>query len=282
MSAPLKPHWVQPSHPEIQEVLIGSNGDSEFTTRSISRVDLPPFALFAPMASPPVTPAAAATYATVQVGRNQHINLNSDLLYINHSCEPSLLFDTSSRNIWVGPKGLKAGDELTFFYPSTEWDMAQPFTCFCGTPSCRGRISGARSMTQDQLAGLWLNGHIWELLNEQKQQKQQQAKTARPENGTSSHAAAAADAPSAIEQALKEELARAEESLHKADQATEAARRALAAHRNGLTTNGKAHTSNGTNGTNGVSKPVSNDEARHGTSSRELGGELGGDTAERA
>lgn len=91
MSAPLKPHWVQPSHPEIQEVLIGNNGDSEFTTKSISRVDLPPFALYAPMSSPPVTPAAAATYATVQVGRNQHINLNSDLLYINHSCEPSLV-----------------------------------------------------------------------------------------------------------------------------------------------------------------------------------------------
>lgn len=162
--------------------------------------------------------------------------------------------------------------------------MAQPFTCFCGTPSCRGLIGGARNMTQDQLAGLWLNGHIWELLNEQK--KQQQLKTARPENGTSS-AATTAEIPSAIEQALKEELARAEESLHKADQATEAARRALAAHRNGITTNGKGHSSNGTNGTsNGVNgagsvKSVPNGAARHGTSSRELGGELGGDTAER-
>ncbi|CAK7202316.1 hypothetical protein SEUCBS139899_005038 [Sporothrix eucalyptigena] len=280
MSAPLKPHWVQPSHPAIQEVLIGNNGDSEFTTKSISRVDLPPFALFAPMSSPPVTPAAAATYATVQVGRNQHINLNSDLLYINHSCEPSLLFDTSSRNVWVGPKGLRVGDELTFFYPSTEWDMAQPFSCFCGTPSCRGRISGARNMSRDQLAGLWLNGHIWELIHEQQQQQQQ--KTARPENGTASAETAAL---SAIEKALREELAKAEESLHKADQATEAARRALAAHRSGVTTNGKtASYTNGTahhNGTNGISTNGTNGSARHGTSSRELGGELGGDTIER-
>ncbi|CAK7209520.1 hypothetical protein SCUCBS95973_000468 [Sporothrix curviconia] len=279
MSAPLKPHWVQPSHPAIQEVLIGNNGDSEFTTKSISRVDLPPFALFAPLSSPPVTPAAAATYATVQVGRNQHINLNSDLLYINHSCEPSLLFDTSSRNVWVGPKGLRVGDELTFFYPSTEWDMAQPFTCFCGTPSCRGRIAGARNMSRDQLAGLWLNGHIWELLHEQQHQHRQ--KTARPENGTPSANGDAA--PSPIEKALQEELARAEEALHKADQATEAARRALAAHRNGVTANGKTVSStNGTahhNGTNGASATNgANGSARHGTSSRELGGELGGDT----
>lgn len=54
-----------------------------------------------------------------------------------------------------------------FFYPSTEWDMAQPFTCICNTPSCRGRISGAKTMTQDQLAGYWLSGHIRELKAEQ-------------------------------------------------------------------------------------------------------------------
>jgi hypothetical protein len=44
--------------------------------------------------------------------------------------------------------------------------MAQPFTCLCGTPTCRGRIAGARDMTPAQLAGLWLNGHVRELLEE--------------------------------------------------------------------------------------------------------------------
>ena len=44
--------------------------------------------------------------------------------------------------------------------------MAQPFACLCGTPTCRGRIAGARDMTASQLAGLWLNGHIRELLEE--------------------------------------------------------------------------------------------------------------------
>lgn len=44
--------------------------------------------------------------------------------------------------------------------------MAQPFDCLCGTPSCRGRIAGARDMTRAQLDGLWLNGHIRELLEE--------------------------------------------------------------------------------------------------------------------
>lgn len=69
--------------------------------------------------------------------------------------------------VLAGPKGLGVGDELTFFYPSTEWLMAQPFTCTCGTPSCRGRISGARDMTPAELEGYWLSGHVRALKSEQ-------------------------------------------------------------------------------------------------------------------
>ncbi|KAK3297602.1 uncharacterized protein B0H64DRAFT_127723 [Chaetomium fimeti] len=161
--APIKPHWVQPSHPDVQEVIVN---EAAFTTKSISKTALPPFGVFAKLEFPPCTIAPEATYATVQMSRDGHFNLNSDLLYINHSCEPSLIFDTASMNVIAGPKGLQPGDELTFFYPSTEWYMAQPFDCLCGTPTCRGRIAGARDMAPAQLDGLWLNGHIRALLEE--------------------------------------------------------------------------------------------------------------------
>ncbi len=59
--------------------------------RASSKVAIPPFGLFAKMSFPPCTFAEEPTYATVQIGRNKHLNLNSDLLYINHSCEPSLV-----------------------------------------------------------------------------------------------------------------------------------------------------------------------------------------------
>ena len=51
---------------------------------------------FADLAFPPCTLADKATYATVQIGPDKHLNLNSDLLYINHSCEPSLVADVHS------------------------------------------------------------------------------------------------------------------------------------------------------------------------------------------
>lgn len=87
-ATPLTPHWVRPSHPDIQEVVIN---EAEFTSKSLSKVALPPWGVFARLDFPPCTLAPEPTYATVQFGRDMHLNLNSDLLYINHSCEPSLV-----------------------------------------------------------------------------------------------------------------------------------------------------------------------------------------------
>ena len=61
---------------------------------------------------------------------------------------------------------LACGDELTFFYPSTEWDMVQPFRCTCAAPEgvCHVWISGARDMDRAGLTRCWLNRHVHELL----------------------------------------------------------------------------------------------------------------------
>ncbi|KAI0025644.1 hypothetical protein F4780DRAFT_217017 [Xylariomycetidae sp. FL0641] len=235
--APLKPHWKQPSHPDVQEVVIN---EAEFTSKSLSRVTLPPFGLYAKMDFPPCTYAEAPTYATVQCGRDRHLNLNSDLLYINHSCEPSLIFDTGNRAILAGPRGLQRGEELTFFYPSTEWAMAQAFDCACGTASCRGRIAGARDMDATQLAGVWLNGHIRGLLEEQQQQK-----------GHVNGQGVGSGDDDATARALRD-------TLRHAEKVAEAAQAALTAYVQGGGSGG------------GLS--------RRGPTSRELSGEMGGDT----
>lgn len=87
--APLTPHWTQPSHPDIQEVVFGKGED--FSSKSLSKVTVAPLGLYAELTSPPCTFVEASSYATVQAGRDRHILLNSDLLYLNHSCEPSLV-----------------------------------------------------------------------------------------------------------------------------------------------------------------------------------------------
>lgn len=55
--------------------------------------------------------------------------------------------------------------QVTFFYPSTEWDMDEPFQCMCGTDKCLGRIAGAKQMPRPVLDQYKLNSHILAKLN---------------------------------------------------------------------------------------------------------------------
>ena len=70
-------------------------------------------------------------------------------------------------------RDLKKGDMLSFFYPSTEWLLAQPFDCWCGAGEgkCFGRVEGAAKMDPTRLREYWLNGYIEELLAEQEAAK---------------------------------------------------------------------------------------------------------------
>lgn len=92
-----------------------------------------------------------ATYLTVQTGVDTHITLQPEFLqYINHSCNPNVFFDTAAMEL-VCLKPLEPGDELTFFYPSTELDMSQPFVCNCQDASCLQLINGALHLDKSTL-----------------------------------------------------------------------------------------------------------------------------------
>jgi hypothetical protein len=89
------------------------------------------------------TISAEPTYLTVQVGMRKHITLDPEFLqYINHGCDPNVFFNTTTKEV-VALKHISIDDELTFFYPSADWKMAQPFDCYCGSPKCLGKIRGA-------------------------------------------------------------------------------------------------------------------------------------------
>lgn len=100
------------------------------------------------------------TYLTVQTGRDKHITLEPAFLqYINHSCEPNVFFDTKAMQL-VCIGRLQAGDELCFFYPSTEWEMAQPFVCNCGSKNCLQLINGAAHLGMETLSRYRLTDFI--------------------------------------------------------------------------------------------------------------------------
>lgn len=95
------------------------------------------------------TISAVPTYLTVQVGVDKHITLQPEFLqYINHSCSPNVFFNTTTMQL-VALKSIKPEEEMTFFYPSTEWKMTQTFTCYCGSPVCIGEIKGAAFLSKE-------------------------------------------------------------------------------------------------------------------------------------
>jgi hypothetical protein len=109
------------------------------------------------------------TYLTVQIGDEKHIILEPQFLqYINHSCTPNVFFDTHAMKL-VALKDIQPGDELLYFYPSTEWSMTQPFECFCGTQQCLHHIQGAAFLSETEIGHYQFTPFIIEKIKTRKE-----------------------------------------------------------------------------------------------------------------
>jgi hypothetical protein len=105
-----------------------------------------------------------ATRFTVQIGRHEHTDVGK-LAALNHSCDPNVILDTKNM-LMVACRDIAKGEELSFFYPSTEWEMAAPFICLCGASSCIHVVAGARFLPLSTLEHHYLNPHIREMMIE--------------------------------------------------------------------------------------------------------------------
>lgn len=101
---------------------------------------------------------------SIQIGMHEHAEpVPRFLRYLNHSCAPNLFVDIRERRC-VALRAVRAGEELTFFYPSTEWRMQSPFACHCGTAECCGEIRGAAALCAGVLQRYRLSPVIVDLI----------------------------------------------------------------------------------------------------------------------
>ncbi|KAI7868000.1 hypothetical protein BDF14DRAFT_1983174 [Spinellus fusiger] len=149
----------QPSHPGYFHILRQDSSES-FSSKLIADRDFPKDSVVASLEGYVVS---EKLYSTVQVSTTEHIELSSDLAYLNHSCQPTVYVDVEQRLV-KALSDIKVGDELTFFYPSTEWEMAQPFQCWCGAPNCIRTVEGAHQIPADILGQFKLSKHIRSLV----------------------------------------------------------------------------------------------------------------------
>jgi hypothetical protein len=126
-----------------------------------------------PFKSPVFTP----TFRTIQIDRTHHVEDIGLAGYLNHSCAPNVHIDVS-QYLCYAARDIEAGEELTFFYPSTEWMMARPFTCTCGAPECIGFVAGAYFLPVKILSRYILSDHITALALEHLSQSRPGRETA--------------------------------------------------------------------------------------------------------
>jgi hypothetical protein len=84
---------------------------------------------------------------TIQVDEAKHLRTEGHMgLLLSHSCSPNTRFCSEQLGIFaIAP--IRTGEELTFNYLCTEWDMAAPFECRCGSEPCHRVIKGFRYLS---------------------------------------------------------------------------------------------------------------------------------------
>ncbi|KAH9066654.1 hypothetical protein EDB87DRAFT_1553239, partial [Lactarius vividus] len=105
---------------------------------------------------------APRSYATMQCdcGPDDHVLLNSDLLNVNHSCDPNIAFDCQSKWRAYALKQLQSENlamyghrsPVTFLLSEHHRMIDGPaLCCTCGALSCLRRIGGAAILSEEEL-----------------------------------------------------------------------------------------------------------------------------------
>ena len=71
--------------------------------------------------------------------------------FVEHGCEPNARI---VRRELVALRAIAPGEAITYDYNTTEWELAAPFRCRCGSTKCLGEIRGFKHLTTEQRAAL--------------------------------------------------------------------------------------------------------------------------------
>lgn len=84
------------------------------------------------------------TSHSFQVGFGQHIQMDKISRSINHACEPNTGVRNNRNGAYdfIALRAIKAGEEITWDYETTEFISISIGRCFCSSKHCRKEIKG--------------------------------------------------------------------------------------------------------------------------------------------
>jgi hypothetical protein len=89
---------------------------------------------------------------------------DGSMLYTNHSCDPNI--GIQGQIIFVAMRDIKPGEELTHDWATTD-DSDDQMECHCGSPICRGIVTGKdwkRKDLQQKYRG-WFSWYLQQKIN---------------------------------------------------------------------------------------------------------------------
>ena len=101
-----------------------------------------------------------ATRYSIQLDAGLHIEADAALpdhemrlrhpwRFLNHCCDPNARVE--GRTL-VARRAIRADEQITFDYTTTEASMAEPFACLCGASGCVGSVQGFLHLHEAQQA----------------------------------------------------------------------------------------------------------------------------------
>lgn len=103
---------------------------------------------------------------TLQVGVDEHLAPDTAGVrdkpawpFLNHSCAPNAAIQ--GREL-IALREIRALEEVTFDYNTTEFELATPFACACDAARCCGEVRGFRflSLEEQQERAPYLSPHL--------------------------------------------------------------------------------------------------------------------------
>jgi len=159
----------------VEKLLVGSEQFGVFATKKI------------PVGTvlwiiDPINIKSVADRFTLQYDEGLHID-GQELgiaQYLNHSCDPNLYLkyvETSyideageSKKKYkiylISRKDISQGEQFSFNYLCTEYEMAEVFDCNCGCENCHHKVGGFKLLNEDQKKELkpWLAPYLLKTL----------------------------------------------------------------------------------------------------------------------
>jgi len=86
------------------------------------------------------------TQTSIQIGTGKYLESEPNL---NHSCSPNVYIDYEDFTLRA-LRSIRSGEEVTFDYNSTEYDMQAPFKCLCGEENCRKIVKGFKHLSLEE------------------------------------------------------------------------------------------------------------------------------------